>query len=293
MKDALGAAHRDGPMALDPRLDDWRLPESDCCWWCGAPATTMEHRIKHSTLRRVARGDDGTIDPANVYKKADDFEGALRSLKKGTQVKWRKNLCAPCNNARSQPFDLAYDRMESFYVRHADEMMAWERLRWADVYGENWEQGAADLARYFAKQVGCMLASQRLPVPADLIALLDGAERCPSVEFVICRNWRAIDMHKVMLRDGDPDGITSFVGLLPSAASQTEGRFSGVDYTYHIGYLWFAVDWREGTERNSWWEYPEIGIPLINASIASKFAWRFQMLRARARSLISGGTQEN
>jgi len=191
----------------------------------------MEHRIKHSTLRRVARRDDGSIDPANVFKKADDFEGSLRSLKKGTQVKWRKNLCAPCNNARSQPFDLAYDRMESFYVEHADEMMEWKRLGWVDVYGEDWEQGAADLARYFAKQVGCMLASQRLPVPADLITFLDGAERCPSFAFVILRNWRAADMHKIMIRDASLDGINSFVGLLPSTAFQTEGRFSVVAYT--------------------------------------------------------------
>lgn len=111
-------------MALDPALGTWRLPPSNRCWRCGDFAATEEHRIKHSTFRRVSRTDSGAIDLANAYKKADDFEGPLRSLKKGARVKWRENMCANCNNARSQPFDLVYDVMEQFIVDHADALGA-------------------------------------------------------------------------------------------------------------------------------------------------------------------------
>lgn len=276
-----GDAERRGPMSPDPLLDPWRLPPSDRCWWCGAPATTMEHRIKHSTLRRVARDEQGILDPRNVFKKADDYEGSLRSLKKGTQVKWLKNMCATCNNARSQPFDLAYDRMESFIIKYADTLMTWPRLRWQQVYGDDWERGAADLARYFAKQVCCMLATQRLPIPDDLIAFLDGAPRCPSVAFAIYRDWRKGDMHKIMCRDGFEDGIMSLVGLLPALAWQSEGEFAGVDYGYYIGYVQFVAYWRRASNRVSWWESSEIDLPLVSGDLTSRVSWWMGHARRR------------
>lgn len=266
-------------MAFDPALDAWRLSPSDRCWWCGDLATAEEHRIKHSTLRRVARTDSGKIDLANTYKKADDFAGPLRSLKKGAQVKWRKNMCANCNNARSQPFDLAYDVMEQFIVDHADEMGRWSRLEWADVYGADWEAGAANLGRYFAKQMCCMLATQRLPIPQDLLHFLSGAPHCPPVAFMIYRNWRAIDAHRMLRKAGPGDGITTFVGLLPSHAYRREGQFSGVDYGYHIGYIWFFANWSKESDRTSWWEYPVVEMPLVNADVASKVEWRTLQLR--------------
>jgi len=267
-------------MGLDPALDTWRLPPSERCWWCGDLATTEEHRIKHSTLRRVARTDSGKVDPANTFKKAEDFEGPLRSLKKGAQVKWRKNMCANCNNARSQPFDLAYDTMEQFIVEHADEMGRWPQLAWTDVYGANWEPGAANLGRYFAKQMCCMLATQRLPIPGDLLEFLDGALRCPSVTFMIYRNWRAIDAHRMFRSGGQDEGITTFVGLLPTNAYHQDGQFSGVDYGYHIGYVWFLANWTQGSDRTAWWEHPVIDVPLLNADPVSKVQWRTLRLRS-------------
>lgn len=259
-------------MGTNPAFDPWRLPPSDRCWWCGAPATSEEHRIKHSTLRRVARNDDGTVDAANVFKKSDDYEGLLRSIRKGSQVRWRKNLCSHCNNARSQPFDLAYDKFEDFLVDHADLVMRWEKLRWTDVYGPSGQDGARNLARYFGKQLGCMLASQRLPVPTELVAFLDGAESCPSIGFRTCRNWRGAYAHRRMRRHGH-EGLTTFVGLLDSEGYARDGRFSGVSYGYHIGYVWVLADWREGTVQQSWFQQPSAEFPLVNGSLRDRMHW--------------------
>lgn len=223
-------------MGMHPALDKFRLPSSDRCWWCGDVATTEEHRIKHSTLRRVARNDDGNVQPSNVFKKSSDFEGMLNSIKKGSQVRWRKNLCANCNNARSQPFDRAYDVFETFLVAHIDDMTRWTWLDWRYVYGDDWAREARNLARYFAKQMGCMLASQRLPVPQELITFLDGEERSPSTCFMLYINHRGVDAHNLMRSNSD-EGLNTFVGLLESQAYQTDGRFSGVSYGYHIGYV--------------------------------------------------------
>lgn len=277
------ADERRGPLARDPALDRWRHPPSDRCWWCGDAATTQEHRFKHSSLRRVAT-QDGKVSPANVFKKSGDYEGLLRSLSKGSQVRWRKNLCAPCNNSRSQLFDQAYDHFEAFVVHHDDTMGQWRRLDWTAVYGELWQKGARDLARYFAKQFGCMLAGQDLHVPQDLIDFLSGADRCPSICFMVYLNWRGIDGHKMMRRHGG-QGLTSFIGLLESPAWTDAGRLRRIVYGYHIGYVWLMADWTVDTDRGSWFEYPSIDLPLVNSRIWDKVAWFPQRLRGEVQHL--------
>lgn len=272
-------------MAMDPALDQFREPASDRCWWCGDKATTQEHRIKRSTLKRVAT-TDGRMDPKNVYKSSSDFRGALHSIDKGSQVRWRKNLCARCNNARSQPFDVAYDIFDGFVVQGADSLMKCEYLDWSSVFGATWEKQSADLARYFGKQLGCMLASQRLPVPSDLIEFLNGADRCPSVWFALMINWRAADAHRIMRRSGLEDGLSSFVGLIDSVAYQSDGRFSGVRYAYHIGYVWVMADWRVGTDRLSWFENPSTELILINGTIRDRIVWYSRRLVNDARNLM-------
>lgn len=276
---------RRGPMAMDPALDAFRLAPTDRCWWCGDKATTEEHRFKHSTLRRIGRADTGVTDPQGVFKVSGDFQGPLRSLNKGSQVRWRKNLCAKCNNQRSQPFDIAYDVFEAFVIDHADEMMKWKRLAWQDIYGPQWQKGALELARYVGKQIGCMLATQQLPVPDDLVDFLNGAERCPSVCFMINLNWRGGDAHRMFLRHGFSDGLTTFVGLLPSVAYQTDGRFSGVTYSYHIGYVWLVAEWLKTSDRTSWWEFPEIDIPLVNGDPRGRVEWWVRRVRIEAKHL--------
>lgn len=62
---------------MDPALDKFRVPSNDHCSGCGDLATAEEHRIKHSTLRRLARTQNGKIRSANVFKSSPDFEGML------------------------------------------------------------------------------------------------------------------------------------------------------------------------------------------------------------------------
>ena len=270
-------------MARDPRLDDLRVEPTDRCWWCGAKADSQEHRFKHSSLRRVAGGKN----PANVFKVSDNYAGTLISLSKGSQVRWPKNMCARCNNTRSQPFDNAYDTFENFAFSHSDEMGNWGRLDWAQIYGADWRTGATNLARYFGKQIGCMLAGQDLPVPEDLTAFLDGAERCPTVCFMLFRNWRAVTTHRALRRHGEvEDGVMSFIGLLQSEAFTDHGAFSGVSFGYHIGYIWLLADWHAGSDRSSWFEHQSVDMPLLNGSARDRLSWLPQQVSMEIRHLF-------
>lgn len=240
---------RRGVLEPDPSLDGFRVTATDLCWWCGALATTEEHRIKASTLRRIGRAEDGTINPRNVFKMSSDYKRSLQTLNKGPQVRWRRNMCASCNNSKSQAFDLAYDTFESFLVAHFDELCDWTRIDWKDVYGKEWRTGSRNLARYFAKQLGCMLATYDLPVPDDILRFLDGANRCPSVRFELAINPRVVSFMQAESSDED---MSTFVGLLEAPAYRSGQSFSGVDYGYHIGYLNFLAHWREGGRFSSW-----------------------------------------
>lgn len=252
-----------GVLELNPELQHLQVPASDRCWWCGDLATTEEHRIKASTLRRVAKLDDGTVTASNVFKSSSDYEASLHSLNKGPQVRWRKNLCGDCNSSKSQPFDRAYDAFEGFLVEHFDLISAWERLDWLTVFGIGWQEKARNLARYFGKQLGCMLATYQLQVPKELIDFLNGGDHCPSTWFSMFINPRAVEGHAKMRGDGFEYGLTGFVGLLDSNAYQTDGVFSGIDYGYHIGYLWFIAQWRAGAHVDSWFEYQVIDLPRL------------------------------
>lgn len=77
-------------------------------------------------------------------------------------------------------------------------------------------------------------------------------------------NPRGVDAHEQMRGDGFEYGLSGFVGLLESLAYQTEGVFSGIDYGYHIGYLWFGVQWRASADVASWFEYQVMDLPRLS-----------------------------
>lgn len=239
---------------------------------CGAKATTSEHKFKHSHLRQIARRD-GEADPRNVHKFSATLNDTLRSLNKGSQVRWGKNLCAPCNNTRSQPFDRAYDRFVAFMLAHADNLHSRTHLDWAEVYGEEWQEGAISLARYFVKQFGCMMATERLHVPQDAIDFVQGSPRSASLHLALWRDHRIVQAHKMLQRRALENGLMDFVGLPETHAVSNQGRLVGASYQCRLAYMIFNVDWREGTDEMSFHEQQVIPLPKINARLRDRIEW--------------------
>lgn len=249
---------------------------------CGAKATTSEHKFKHSHLRQIARRD-GDMDPRNVHKASATLNGTLRTLNKGSQVRWGKNLCAPCNNTRSQPFDQAYDRFIAYMLDHADDLYSRPQMDWAEIYGEDWQEGATCLARYFVKQFGCMMATERLEVPQDAVEFVQGAARSASLHLALWRDHRVIQMHKWMKRRlAIEEGMMDFVGLPETHAVSNQGRLVGSSYQCRLAYMIFNVDWREGTNQVSFHERQVIPLPKINARLRGRMEW----LPVQARGIV-------
>lgn len=227
--------------------------------------------------------ENGARDLSALFKKSDFHEGPLRTLKRGDEVQWGVNLCAPCNNAKSQPFDVAYDQFVGFLLANGDTLWRRTSLDWADVYGQAWGDGAANLARYFVKQFGCMMATQRLPVHGDAIAFLDGADRCPSLVLGLWRDQRPIKLQRRGRRAGDPDGLLNFIGLPATRAYDDGSRLTGADYQCRLAYLVFNVAWRDGIDVPSFHETQVVPLPIINARLRDQLAW----LPVEARGLAT------
>lgn len=242
----------------DSSLDWLRNSPSDRCWWCGDLATTREHKFKASDLRRIAIGENGASDASNVFKGSSRYEGVLRTIRRGTEVQWGKNLCARCNGSRSQPFDRAYERFSDFIQLQIDALHMKQDVAWSAIYNSDWSSGPRNLARYFGKQLGCMLATQDLHVPRALIEFLDGADRCPPVNFSVYLDPVVVDAHVSAVENGYLEGMRNFIGL-PETPAYSDGKaLTGAQYACRLAYLFVDVEWRDGTDTPSFFEFDRL-----------------------------------
>jgi hypothetical protein len=110
----------------------------EMCWWCQTrPATTGEHKYKAADLTRLM-GDDYLIwgDDSGRIHEIRGKSGIKRDRYK--VVKFPKSMCDTCNNARSQPFDRAYDVFSDYLYTHR-HLRLLPGVNFKAVYGESWE----------------------------------------------------------------------------------------------------------------------------------------------------------
>ncbi len=150
----------------------------DNCWWCQVrPATTGEHKFKASDLARMM--DDQGLVWLNTEGETRMLKGkgAIQRDRYGV-VKFEKSLCAPCNNAASQPFDTAYERFSNYLAAHPQTYQD-DGIPFQAVFGETWQDDLLNLARYYAKHFGCQMLRIGIGVPESLRAFLNGATDMP------------------------------------------------------------------------------------------------------------------
>ncbi len=159
------------------------------CWWCRErEADSSEHKFKRTDLiREHGRGELRGERTIVMY---GEGEREMRSTKNDA-LKFSSSLCAQCNNARSQPFDRAYDRFIELLFEREDEVIADRHLDLSTAFGPDWTEFGEDVLRYFVKHICCRLAetltvNEEIAVPADAISFLDGGEAPPNLS---CEMW--------------------------------------------------------------------------------------------------------
>ena len=138
------------------------------CWICNNEATTGEHKVKKSTLKKLFSND---------FKKQEMSYYKDRKLVKiqgvdSAKVKYEKVLCSTCNNEFTQPFDLAYDIFLNYIVENFIVISQKRMINFYDIYKDDFPQKQTNLFKYFVKIFGCDLSNNGFSVPQDLVDLL-------------------------------------------------------------------------------------------------------------------------
>lgn len=224
-------------------LDKYRIRDEGKCWICGAPATTSEHKYKHSDLRRIR----GSSKEDGVYRVAKvGYTGELRSLKKGHAVLWSRCLCAKCNNQRSQPFDRSYDQFVDYISVNWEGLMKARRLKWRHVYGDDWGAKAKNLSKYLVKQFGCMLRTENLPVPPEAPRFLNDGDIGDLTVSMFVDDELLDARDRAMHSMGDDVWLRTYVGLPETSALHDGRNLTGAEYRLQLGYILLCVKWVKG-----------------------------------------------
>jgi len=145
------------------------------CWICGDPADSREHKFKQSDVAQSSKSWAPGDQPHYV-----DDQGWRCIQGPGSElVKFEKVLCHACNTTRTQPFDRAYERFAEWINKKGQSPMAETRIDFAEVYGADFQTETANLVRYFAKHLGCRIASENYTMPPGLVASLTAADARP------------------------------------------------------------------------------------------------------------------
>jgi hypothetical protein len=212
-----------------------RFDYDGLCWWCSNIAQTQEHKYKKSDLIREFGSGEYSGDRALVRV----ITGDQRQIRgpKSQEVKFQKNMCAPCNNHRSQNFDLSYDLFAEYLRKKEKFIYQSGKIDLLEVYGQNWKEKSYDLLRYFVKHICCRLAEANVYIAQEIIDFLDGNDELPYILFTF--EIRE-DIYALTLHPTDPVGGL-WLGDMNCMKSQSTGLLSKI--SSHYGYRWFRVNY--------------------------------------------------
>ncbi len=203
--------------------------QQNMCWWCGAPANSAEHKYKKSDL--IASYGKGPYKNENglIWVSPDGKKLALRGPK-SKMAKFEPNLCDKCNNNRSQPFDLAYEKFANYIRADKKNIYRTREIDFEKAFGKDWHPETLNFYKYLVKHVMCRV-SDLLPVVPDVIRFLNGQS----------------DLFSLLFKFKVPFDVDEIIDLdpseLPIAVSETalyvnSGKIFGY---YELG--WFRFCW--------------------------------------------------
>lgn len=217
------------------------------CWWCGAKASSREHKIKRSDLVR----DFGKQFDEPLVRLSKGLESSVQGPG-STLLKFEANLCSNCNSARSQPFDRAYDSFTGYLAANQKHVLASRRIDLRSVYGNDWREATENLLRYLVKHAGCRLTQNDVRIPSSLVAYLDGSA-LPSDAFALEVEIRG-DVAEMV-----PMGFTGGLGFGDLLVSSFDAARQPTVIESHLDYRWFRFAWAVGEGLGGY------GLPFTNA----------------------------
>ena len=161
---------------------------------------------------------------------------------KDQKTLYQKMLCRPCNNARTKPFDRAYQTFSDWVLATAATLHSKEEIDFAEIYGDAHAEKSLNLLRYFANSLGCRIADAGIKPPEGLRRVLTDVNLSDTkplaVTFAINEFWHRICPSGQMMGN---DCLCNWPEIIDRSC------FSWVAT---LGYLdifhWYDLEWEDG-----------------------------------------------
>jgi hypothetical protein len=127
------------------------------CWICGDPADSGEHKSKKSDLKTIF-GDVSAERPIHFHDGAK-LNRKVKSLDADV-LKWRKVICHHCNTTRTQPHDMAWERLHSGLRARFSTLKPGCVVRANKIFSRDTARAMLEVHLYFAKAMGCTIAME-------------------------------------------------------------------------------------------------------------------------------------
>jgi hypothetical protein len=239
------------------------------CWICNTnPADSGEHRFKATDIRARAAG----ISQQNpirmhhgVKQLGNDKINVPVASAKSTRLMFERSICKHCNNARTAPYDDAWQQLSEELTGNWRTIREAGRLNLMRPFPHDTQALAIDVHLYFVKMLGCKIFEDRLALDLKAFAQALMTRRPhPEIGLMITeapapREILAWNSEVYTLREknsGSIDGATWLYLMAPFAVKVIYMR-AGRPLRPPTGMVWYPTKRRRIVELSPYESDPE------------------------------------
>lgn len=209
------------------------------CWICGAKASSREHVVKASDLK-LQFGNFSQRHP--LYQHSGIRKNVRVGSLKSDKLKFSTSICARCNNERTQPFDLAWEKFSSTLQGARRHSPPAQRVRVKSIFPGASEKSMRYVHLYFVKLFGCRIVESGIPIdiqPFSKAILTGKPHPYLFLEFGVLKDVKG-----------------KHAGITPIQSVNTGGQSVFATFMYSVGKigvaLIFTVLPKNRTTRDAW-----------------------------------------
>lgn len=201
------------------------------CWICGQPAETREHLVKASDLRGLF-GHVSQKKP--LYFHSRHAKNVAKRTVRDDAFTSRALLCSDCNNARTQDYDRAWERLSANLREREIRLQPGEVVNLEKVFKRPAKDALLEVHLYFVKLFGCRIVEYKIPIDSRPFAdALLHRRAHPNV-------YIAIGPSPIWRKTG-----TRFAGISEVNAIRVGGHITHALWQYDVGSITVCVIYAE------------------------------------------------
>lgn len=138
------------------------------CWICGALADSAEHMVKASDIR----SQFGRVTNKTPLFRHSSLDRNIMVPGVNTdKLKFKPSLCQHCNNARTQPYDKAWETLAKAVTLAKPPLKGGGTLPLVQIFGIQSSDSMLKVHLYFLKLLGCYSVEYGIPLPINHFAV--------------------------------------------------------------------------------------------------------------------------